>query len=262
MNFPVLPFCRTNISNFKFQIGTELEDSSDLIIFETNGYRIRLTDNLKNDEFLIFGKFENKLCLIVESLEMGKDFHHLMGKNFEENIRTIAGIGISVLKWHKQTIFCGTCGGNLKFSEKELNAKVCEKCKTVYFPRINPAIIIAVKRKDSILVTRKSEWKSGRYGLIAGFIEYGENIEEAAIREVMEETGVKIKNIKYVASQFWPFPFQLMIGLEADFLEGEIKVDKNELEEAKWLKFSEINEEILPPPSSIARFLMEKFIAK
>lgn len=259
MNFPVLPFCRSIIKDFYFKIFTEPCDLSNCIVFKCNGYRVKVLHKRDGKDFLIFGKYKDKYCIIEQSDEIDDNYHHVMGKNFTEELRTIAGIGISTYHWSNDNRFCGKCGSILKFSDKEHNAKFCEKCNNTIFPRLNPAIIIAVKKEDSILVTRKSEWKGKRYGLVAGFIEYGENIEEAASREVFEETNIKIRNIKYVASQFWPFPYQLMIGLEAEYDSGKIILDEEELAEAKWLKFKYISEDILPPQSSIARFLMERF---
>ena len=260
MKYPILPFCKGNLKNFHFKIVSKILKNDELIVFKVNNYKVNISDVIDNYEnCVIFGNYFNKTCVIEKVKNISDSFHHLMGRHFNEEFRTIAGIGISTLKWIEETRYCGICGNKTEFSKKEKNALFCKKCNRFYFPRINPAIIIAVKKEDSILVTRKSEWKPNRYGLVAGFIEYGENIEECAIREVFEETKIKIKNIKYVASQFWPFPYQLMIGLEAEYEDGEIFLDENELAEAKWLKFSELKNDILPPPSSIARFLMERF---
>ncbi len=255
-NFPVLPFCRKNLEDFTFKLFKNIPKNSQVINVKVNGYKVKISNEIADKKVICFGKYNNYFCTIEETEKITNEFHHLMGSKLSEDLRTISGIGISFLNWHKKTKFCPNCGNILDFSEDENVAKLCKMCKSVYFPKINPAIIIAVKKNKSLLVTRKSEWKGKRYGLVAGFIEYGENIEEAAIREIFEETGIKIKNIKYIASQFWPFPYQLMIGLIAEYQSGEIVVDKLELEEAKWIKFSDLTDDLLPPPSSIAYFLM------
>ncbi len=256
----ILPFCKSEINEFEFKIENyEKINPEKTIIFSFNNYRVKLDSNIISDDFIVYGIFKGKYCIIQEVNFLDENFFHIMGRKIPENLRTIAGVGVATLNWHNETKFCGKCGKILKFSEKEINAKYCENCNIFFYPRLNPAIIIAVKKGDSLLVTQKPEWKNDRFGLVAGFLEYGESIEQCAIREVYEETGIKIKNVNYITSQFWPFPYQLMIGLEAEHESGEIKMDKTELSVAKWLKRDEFNEKLLPPPTSIARFLMEKF---
>jgi len=148
-------------------------------------------------------------------------------------------------------------GGSLLFSNKE-TAKVCSKCSFTVYPRLNPAVIVGVKKGPEILLTRKREWQRNRYGVVAGFIEYGESAEEAVNREVFEETGIEINNLKYITTQFWPFPYQIMIGFLADYSAGELKVDRCELEEAGW--FHKDHLPGLPPATSISRFLIDTLI--
>lgn len=261
MNFPVLPFCKNGLSDFNFFLTQSIDiNRKSLIVFKRFGYFLKISEEIETDNFLIFGNYKGKFCVIENVNYKDENFIHLMSKRFNDELRTIAGIGLSTLIWHEETKFCGKCGNNLEISTIEKNSKFCKNCNSFIYPRLNPAIIIAVKKDKNILVTQKEEWKSDRFGLIAGFIEYGESIEEAAEREVMEETGISIKNIKYIASQFWPFPYQLMIGLKADYESGEIIIEKNELSLAKWFPINKINEKILPPPTSIARFLFEYII--
>lgn len=106
-----------------------------------------------------------------------------------------------------------------------------------------------------MLLTRKANWVAGRYGLVAGFVEPGECLEETVVREVMEETGIVVKNIRYVGSQSWPFPSQIMTGFVADYAGGEIQVDMTELEDARWFSRDELP--LLPARRSIARFLLD-----
>lgn len=106
-------------------------------------------------------------------------------------------------------------------------------------------------------MTRKAEWPEGRYGLVAGFLEFGESLEECAVREVREETGILIENVRYVASQNWPFPAQLMAGFVADYRGGEIVIDRDELEDARWFSPAAIPQ--WPAKRSIARWIIDRF---
>jgi NAD+ diphosphatase len=119
-------------------------------------------------------------------------------------------------------------------------------------------MIVRVARGDSILMTRQARFPPGMYGLVAGFMEPGESLEGCVAREVLEETGVRVRNIRYFGSQPWPFPHQVMIGFTADHAGGEIVVDTSELEEAAW--FDRGNMPMLPPPFSIARKLVDDWL--
>ncbi len=107
-----------------------------------------------------------------------------------------------------------------------------------------------------MLLARKPNWFANRYSLVAGFQEFGESLEETAVREVAEETGVKVRNVCYIGSQCWPFPSQVMVGFVADYVEGEILVDTTELEDARWFPIDDLPE--LPPKRSIARYILDK----
>ncbi|MCK4690626.1 MAG: NAD(+) diphosphatase, partial [Desulfuromonadales bacterium] len=109
---------------------------------------------------------------------------------------------------------------------------------------------------DEILLVRKPEWADGRFGLVAGFVEFGESLEEAMEREIREETGLQVNNLRYVGSQCWPFPSQLMTGFVADYLAGDIKLQEDELAEAAWYKLDQLP--VLPPRRSIARYLIDR----
>lgn len=134
--------------------------------------------------------------------------------------------------------------------------KECQACNNHHFPRIHPCVIGLIIKGDEILLARKAEWTDGRYSLVAGFVEFGECLEEAMARETAEETNIQIKNIRYIGSQSWPFPSQLMCGFVADYAGGEIELRDKELADAQWSKLDQLP--TLPPKRSIARHLIDR----
>ncbi len=169
---------------------------------------------------------------------------------------TIAGIGKQLLHWQKMSRFCSRCGGQ-PLQLPDSWGKRCPDCATEHFPHIHPCAIVLIRRDDQLLLIRKPEWAQGRYSLVAGFLDVGESLEECAIREAKEETGVDIKNVRYITSQCWPFPSQLMAGFVADYAGGEIRPDDNEIEDARWFTIGSLPD--LPARRSIARFLIDTY---
>ena len=159
-------------------------------------------------------------------------------------------------KWYRDNKFCGKCGSELNHSEKE-RAMVCPDCGNVIYPRINPAVIVGVIRGDCLLLTKYRRGYSHN-ALVAGFTEIGETLEETVAREVMEETGVKVKNIRYYKSQPWGMAQDMLTGFycEADG-DGEIHMDENELKYAEWVKREDI--ELQPNNLSLTNEMMKMF---
>ena len=147
----------------------------------------------------------------------------------------------TLTKWSCGTRFCSNCGERLENSAA-VSAKSCPACGAEYFPRIEPCIIVLVKKGDEYLLARHVRHTSDVFTCIAGFIEAGESVEHAVHREVKEETGLEIKNVRYVKSQSWPYPDQLMLGFYADYASGNITIQKEELYEAAWF-----HKDALPP---------------
>ena len=172
------------------------------------------------------------------------------------DIMTVAGLGKQLLHAAAMTRFCPACGGRPVQIEKS-QGKRCPECGHEVYPPIHPCSIVLIKRGDQLLLIRKPEWPVGRYSLVAGFMDVGESLEECTIREAMEETGVTIKNVRYVTSQAWPFPSQLMVGFTADYAYGDIKVDGEEIDDARWFTIGSLPS--LPASRSIARFLIDSF---
>jgi NAD+ diphosphatase len=160
-----------------------------------------------------------------------------------ENILPADQIGIlaqarSLLHWHERHGFCAHCGAKTAMLDAGYR-RHCAACTADHFPRTDPVIIIVVKKPGHILLGRQASWTPGMYSALAGFMEPGETIEDAARREVFEESGIRLGAVGYVASQPWPFPASLMIGLHGEALSDEIRIDEKELEEARWFSLDE-----------------------
>ena len=156
----------------------------------------------------------------------------------------------AIVAWRAMTRHCAACGAPLR-DDETLTARVCTQCGTMVFPRIEPCIITVVHRSDGkILLAKHVQRNREIYACIAGFIEAGETAEQAVAREVREETGLRVKNIRYFGSQSWPFPSQFMLGFTCDYDGGELHLQKDELDDARWFAPGECP--ITPPPGSIA----------
>lgn len=169
---------------------------------------------------------------------------------------SLGALAAQQLYWDKNSARCSQCGGEQGRLPGEWGKK-CRACGALHFPHIHPCVIVVVRRNDEVLLVRKAEWVAGRYGLVAGFLDMGECLEEAVVREVREETGIRIKNLRYVGSQSWPFPSQLMAGYVADYDGGDIVIETKELEDARWFPVDALP--LLPPKRSIARYLIDTF---
>ena len=176
-----------------------------------------------------------------------------------EELFSIAGRALQIMDWDRTHQFCGQCGTPTADKTGE-RAKVCTQCGLVNYPRMSPAIIVAVRKGEQLLLARASRFPEGLYSVIAGFVEPGESLEECLQREVREETGIEVNNIRYFGSQAWPFPNSLMIGFTADYAGGEIAIDGREIVDAGW--FSEKNLPTIPERLSIARRLIDHSLAK
>ncbi len=164
--------------------------------------------------------------------------------------------GVQLLRHHTMNVFCGRCGTRTRQHQKE-RALWCPACENLIFPRLSPAIIVRITDGDRILLARSPRFIPGMYSVIAGFVEPGETLEEAVRREVREEVGIGIDEIRYFGSQPWPFPDSLMIAFTAIYSSGEIRPDQVEIEDAGWFTCSDLP--ALPSPASIARKLIDEY---
>jgi NAD+ diphosphatase len=162
-----------------------------------------------------------------------------------------------IAHWAWEHRYCGRCGAVSSPAVDE-RAMVCPRCGLKSYPRIAPAVIVAVTKKDRLLLARARRFRSNIYSVLAGFVEPGESLEECIRREVREEVGIEIKDISYFGSQPWPFPNSLMVAFTARYKSGRIHLDQKEIEHADWFKTDELPP--LPPPMSIARSLIDWFV--
>jgi NAD+ diphosphatase len=179
--------------------------------------------------------------------------------SLNENLFRIAFRAIHTIDWDRADQFCGHCGTKNEAKADE-RAKKCPRCGYVSFPRISPAIIVLVEHDGKALLARSPRFKEGLYSVLAGFVEPGESLEDAVRREVKEEAGIDVKNVRYFGSQPWPFPDSLMIGFTAEYAGGDIKIDDNEILDARWFSVDDMPE--IPDKISISRALIDSFLAK
>jgi NAD+ diphosphatase len=153
--------------------------------------------------------------------------------------------------------FCAQCGGRNFLNHNEI-AMQCGECRTIHYPRIFPCVIVAVRKEGKILLAQHPQHKGGMYTVIAGFLEVGETLEQCVAREVKEETGINVKNIRYFGSQPWAFPTNMMVGFVADYESGDIQPDYTELADVKWFTPEEMP--VVAPEGTIARALIDSTV--
>jgi NAD+ diphosphatase len=212
---------------------------------------------------LYLGSLDGQLCY-AGALETGSSFD----ENFKLiNLRTlfglipdtliwIAGHGNQLLYWHLTHRYCGKCGQETEDKTDE-RAKICPRCQHINYPRLSPAVIVAILKDNRILLARNRHFKGPFYSVLAGFVEPGESLEECVKREIKEEVGITVKNVRYFGSQPWPFPDSLMIAFVSDYAAGEIVIDDSEIIDAAWFSKEELPQ--IPPKISIARQLIDWF---
>lgn len=208
---------------------------------------------------ILFGEWDGLPVRVVTVAQGGAVLEPLQAVPLVEladDLMTLAGLGRQILHWERMSRSCSRCGAAMARIDRTWG-KMCLGCGHNHFPHIHPCIIVLVKRGEELLLGRKPEWPEGRYSLVAGFVDFGESLEECVEREVLEETGVRVRNIRYVGSQSWPFPTQLMVGFVAEYASGEVVVDRLELEDARW--FGRDAMPLLPPSRSIARWILDHF---
>lgn len=174
-----------------------------------------------------------------------------------EDLFWIAAAAVQIVNWDRTHQFCGRCGTGTRNKSYE-RAKECPNCGLLSYPIISPAIIVLVERDDTLLLARSHRHPSGMFSVLAGFVEPGETLEAAVIREIREEVAIEVEDIRYFGSQPWPFPNSLMIAFVCRYAGGEINLEEEEIAEAGWFKADNLPP--IPPKISIARQLIDSFV--
>ena len=183
----------------------------------------------------------------------------LIGTTFSDAEFSMASRALQFLSWRQNHRFCSRCGSPTEPHPRDL-AMTCAGCGYFQYPRITPCIITLVTDGEHALLGRSARFPEGFYSCLAGFMEAGETAEQALAREVMEESGISVKNLQYLNSQSWPFPHSLMLGFMAEYAGGEIRIDDDEIVDAAWFHYQDLP--MVPPPGSIARSLIDQWIAR
>ncbi|MFV8783063.1 NAD(+) diphosphatase [Microbulbifer sp. SA54] len=172
----------------------------------------------------------------------------------------LAGRAMQVVTWDADHRYCGRCGGATEYHPSD-RARVCPQCEFTVYPRISPCVIMLLTRGDECLLAQHAHHRHPMFTALAGFIEPGESAEQALIREVREEVGLEVGALRYVGSQSWPFPGQLMIGFLAEVTGGELRPDPAEISDARW--FPRVNlPEAIPPQQTLSGQLIRTFAAE
>jgi NAD+ diphosphatase len=180
----------------------------------------------------------------------------MQGTRLPDDILSVGGMALQALWWQATSGHCPRCGQPTDRIAGEWG-KRCPRCRYEHYPHLHPAVIVLVRDAGRVLLTRKAGWAPGRYSLVAGFVDNGESLEGCVAREVREEVGVEVSDLRYVGSQNWPFPSQLMIGFVATYARGEVVVDRQELEDARWFPCDALP--ALPSRHSISRFIIDTY---
>ena len=222
--------------------------------------RGRASDYGDPERPLLVGEWDGRPCYAAEIDSLPDDapgeltlLRPLYGMAGAEAF-AIAGRASLLMDWRRNHRFCGRCGTPTTMKSDEF-AMSCPSCGLLAYPRISPAVMVLVERGNDLLLARSPHFRPGMFSALAGFVEAGETIEQCASREVREEVGVEITNLRYFRSQPWPFPDSLMIAFFADYAGGEITPDPSEIEAAGWFPRDELPP--IPNPESIARHLID-----
>ncbi len=175
----------------------------------------------------------------------------------DEDLWLLAGRALQIVSWDQTHQYCGRCGKPTETLPDE-RAKKCPSCGFISYPRLSPAVITAVLKDDKILLSHAAAFPGNWYSISAGFVEPGETLEECVRRELKEEVGIEVKNIKFFGSQPWPFPNSLMLGFTAEWAGGDVVPDGKEISAAGWFTPADMPE--VPPKISIAREIIDWYL--
>ncbi len=221
-------------------------------------------DDIEYEDAYYLGMLDGTACMTCEIKKdtrlpvqwQALNLRSLYGQ-VQEQFYMLAGYASQILSWQRDSRYCPRSGDLMEMTANTWG-KHCAQCGYSHFPPVTPAILALVEdEQERILMTHQKGW-GDRYGLIAGFVEPGESLEECVRREVREEAGIEIDTVTYLGNQTWPFPHQLMVGFNARYKSGTLQVDLDELDEVKW--FSRTTLPTLPPRVSLARKMIENWL--
>lgn len=182
----------------------------------------------------------------------------LLGRT-SQSLFYLAGRAQQVIEWHDTHQFCGRCGSPMRLHSQD-RAMSCDSCGHINYPRLSPSIIVLVTKGEEMLLARNANWPAKMYSTLAGFVEPGESIEQTVHREVFEEVGLTVQNLKYFGSQSWPFPNSLMLGFHAEYAGGDIVCQPEEIADAQWFTKDSLPQ--TPPKTAISGWLIEEFLGQ
>jgi NAD+ diphosphatase len=244
------------------------------VVVIKNGKDVRVPDGMtpwpdavRPENALVLGQVNGTACLacaIADDVTLPDGYRafglrDLYG-HIDDELFSVAGYATQMLHWQRTSNYCANCSAPLAPMTGEWGKK-CGRCGFTAYPPVSPCTITLTHDGERILMTHKDGW-GPRYGLVAGFVEPGETLEENVAREILEETGVEVTDIRYWRSQPWPFPHQIMCGFYARYVRGEVKIDATELDDARWFTQADIRAgtPTIPPPLSIARQLIDNWM--
>ena len=256
--------------------------NGEIVLFEKNIFFLSIEKVLKFKknitDYIFLGKSNNTIYLgfsmnlkKIKSLSGSKDYNLLKIREvfgmLNKNIIAIFTTLYCLDHWHKNNKYCSKCS-NKNIILTAGHTIICsnKNCNKRIFPRINPTVIMLVYNKNKILLARNPNWPEKLYSCLAGFCEISESLEETVKRETYEEVGIKVKNVNYLFSQFWPFPNNLMIGFKAEATSTKLKINKHEIENAIWvtknqlIKLKKKREIVLPKKHAIAYCLIKDWL--
>lgn len=217
---------------------------------------------IEREAEIYLGHYRGRSCFAVSARGGSQEGFALMDLRgwlgrVDASLFYLAGRARQVVDWQRDHAFCGRCGDAMEDHHVD-RARRCGRCGLISYPRLSPSIIVLVRCGSEMLLARNARWPTGMFSTLAGFVEPGESIEQTVHREVREEVGIDVENLRYFGSQPWPFPNSLMLGFHADYAGGDIVCQDGEISEARWFPYDSLPD--VPPGTAISRWLIDAFV--
>lgn len=254
------------LSFLVFQKQLLVDATSQLPLLLTHTQLSTIKKNIATELFVGTYQSVDYQCIDLASLDAIDQPHLILNPRkllgqLDETLWQAISRGLQLIEWHYAHQFCSRCGNQTCKHATEY-ALVCSACHHAHYPRINPCIMVLISDGDNILLAKSSRSNVSHYSLIAGFVDAGESVEEATHREVREEVGLQVSNLKYICSQSWPFPHSLMLGFVAEYLDGQLCLDPVEIADAQWFDRHSITTVKLPSKGTLSRKLIDNWLGE